>query len=299
VDQAPLNVSPVNRASGARTRVAATLGRAAGLAPERIRRSLLVSSILRAPWVFRLGSWMRFLQIERFGRRLAWRTDLLPLKVRGWGGEAIYVRPRGTDWETAHASLIGKYHRPPTDFEPVRTILDLGANIGATVADMAVHYPGARILGVELDADNVAVARRNTAPWADRARILHGAAWTIDGEIAYGGDRGEYAYRVQPAMDERSATSIIDSVPAYSLSTLIDRLAPGGSVDYVKMDIEGAESFILDDGDQWAGRVRCIKVEIHLPLDVGGCSAKLQRLGFTTVPDPAGIPSVTGYGAGA
>ncbi len=262
---------------------------------RRIRESLLIRSILLGPWVFTLGSWLRFLAIEKLGRRRAWHRNLIALRVRAWGDQPVYVRPRGTDWETVHATLIGKYHRPPRDLTPVRSILDLGANIGATVADLAVCHPEARVLGVELDADNVAVAQRNIERWSDRASILHGAAWTTDGEIAYGGDRGEWAYRVLPAMDERTSAPVIDKVPAYSLATLIDRVSPGGRVDYVKMDVEGAESFLLDEGAGWASRARCIKVEVHLPLDAAGCAVKLERLGFRTVSDPSGIPSVTGY----
>jgi FkbM family methyltransferase len=290
VDQAPLSASGVGGSSG----VPAWL---AHLAPRRLRDSMLISSIVLGPRIFAPASWLRFLEVQKLGRRLPWRGDLIRLKLRGWGSQCMYIRPRGTDWETLHASLIGKYHRPGDDLPGVSAILDLGSNIGATVADMAVHYPAARIIGVELDADNVALARRNTEHWVSRVSIVHGAAWSTNGEIAYGGNSGEWAYRVLPAMDERTASTIIDTVPAYSLLTLIDRLAPGGDVDYVKMDIEGAESFILDAGDDWAPRVRCIKVEVHLPLDVAGCSGKLERLGFTTVIDPEGIPCVTGYRA--
>jgi FkbM family methyltransferase len=174
----------------------------------------------------------------------------------------------------------------------VRTILDLGANIGVTVADLAALYPDARILGVELDGDNFELARQNTARWADRVAIVHGAVWTEDGHIAYGGDSGEHAYRVVPAM--KSESSVIAEVPAFSMSTLIDRLAADGSVDYVKMDVEGAEAFLLAGGSAWGERVRCIKVEVHLPYDVASCSRELERMGFAVTPDPTGIPSVTG-----
>ena len=176
----------------------------------------------------------------------------------------------------------------------MRTILDLGANIGATVADLADAYPEAEVLGVELDADNVAMAQRNVAGAGPRASILHGAVWTADGEVAYGGDRGAWAYRVVEAMDDRTRAAEMATVPAFSLTTLVDRLAPGGRVDYVKMDVEGAERFLLADGDGWAERVRCLQVEVHLPLDVAGCARMMEALGFQVTADPTGIPSVTG-----
>jgi FkbM family methyltransferase len=263
--------------------------------PERLRASLLVQSLLLGPFVFTIRGWLALLTLQRLPSLGAARSGLVALGVRDWGGEPFYVRPRGTDWQTAHASLIGRYHRPPAELRDVHTILDLGANIGATVGDLAAAYPAARVLGVEMDAANAAVAERNVRRWADRASILHGAVWSEDGEIAYGGDRGEWAYRVLPAMDERTAAAAIDTVPAFSLTTLIDRLAPGGMVDYVKMDVEGAERFLLDHDDGWAARVRCMEVEVHLPLDVATCTHQLQSIGFRVVRDSAGRPTVMAY----
>jgi FkbM family methyltransferase len=259
--------------------------------PGRLGRSLLVATMLVGPFVFTARGWLRLLALQKLGA-VAHRDGTVALGVREWGGRPLFVRPAGTDWETAHASLIGRYHRAPPDLGELRTILDLGANIGATVADLAAAHPDARVVGVEPDAANVAIARRNVERWHDRASIVQGAVWTEDGEIAYGGDRGEWAYRVLPAMDERTEAAAIATVPAFSMNTLIDMLAPGGDVDYVKMDVEGAERFLLDSAE-WAGRVRCLQVEVHAPWDVAACRRSLDRLGFDTAADVGGILSVT------
>ncbi len=252
------------------------------------------------PFVFTVPSWIRLLGLQKLPAKLAQRLaggdGLVALNVRDWDRRPLYVRAVGTDWETAHVSLMLRVHRPPPELGHVATILDLGANIGATVADLAATYSEATVLGVELDRDNVALARRNVARWAPRASVLHGAVWTSDGEIAYGGERGEWAYRVVPAMDDRTAAPAIATVEAFSLTTLIDRVAPGGTVDYIKMDVEGAERFLLDADDGWSRRTRCLQVEVHLPWDVSACQQKLEALGFRAVPDPDGIPSVTAWG---
>ncbi len=267
--------------------------------PPRVRGSLLAATVLVGPFVFTARGWLRLLALQKLGAgaraRVAGPDGLVALGVREWAGRPLFVRPDGTDWETAHASLIGRYHRVPPELSEVRTILDLGANIGATVADLAAAYPAARVVGVELDADNVGLALRNIDRWRDRASIVHGAVWTTDGEIAYGGDRGEWAYRVLPAMDARTAAGAIDTVPAFSLTTLLDMVAADGDVDYVKMDVEGTERFLLEDGEGWAGRVRCLQVEVHRPYEVATCAQNLGRLGFRTIVDPDGIPSVTAF----
>ena len=64
-------------------------------------------------------------------------------------------------------------------------------------------------------------------------------------------------------------------------------------IDVLKMDIEGAEAELLSDGDSWASRVRCIKVEVH--VDLAECESMLQRLGFTTHTTPTLPPTVTGF----
>jgi hypothetical protein len=61
----------------------------------------------------------------------------------------------------------------------------VGANIGLTMADMAVRFPRARLVGIELDADNVFLAKANLAPWRDRCEVVHAAAWTSDTEVFY------------------------------------------------------------------------------------------------------------------
>jgi FkbM family methyltransferase len=284
--------------TGARQLVRRALAATVRRLPARLRGSLLFTTLVFGPVVFTIRSWLRLLALQKLGPAIIGRVTgsdgLVALEVRDWAGRPLYVRPGTTDWETAQVSLIGQVHRPPPGQGEVRTILDLGANIGATVADLADAYPAAQVLGIELDAANVAVAERNTAGWRPRASILHGAVWTEDGEVAYGGDRGEWAYRVLDAMDDRTRAAELATVPAFSLTTLIDRLAPGGSVDYVKMDVEGAERFLLASGDGWSERVRCLQVEVHLPLDVAGCARMMEELGFLVTADPTGIPSVTG-----
>jgi FkbM family methyltransferase len=267
---------------------------ALSLLPDRLARSMLVRTLLQGGFVFTLGSWLTMLRLERPLRRLPLRADeegCVQLRVRELHGAPLYVRPRSTDWEAVFVSFLAGYHRPPPGLPLVGTVLDLGANVGATTADLAVRYPQARILGVELDAANAKLARRNTACWRDRVEILHGAVWTDDGTIAYGGTRGEWGYQVVEAMTDERRSDPIAEAPSFSMPTLIARLAGDGTVDFVKMDVEGAELALLEQGESWASRVRCIALEVHKPLDVSSADAMLTRLGFEVAP-VRGIPGL-------
>jgi len=68
-------------------------------------------------------------------------------------------------------------------------------------------------------------------------------------------------------------------VDAITISKILD--ANGwDEVDFVKMDIEGAEEKVFSDGSSWEKRVKCIKVEIHPPYTVQACIKDLENMGF-------------------
>jgi FkbM family methyltransferase len=209
------------------------------------------------------------------------------LRLRPLGGRAVLVRPSTSDVDTVWGTFARAYHRPPNELAGRRLglIFDLGANIGLTMADLAVRFPEARIVGIELDADNVLLARANLASWRDRCEVVHAAAWTADTKAFYaplpGHTAGHRIGGTGPAAPEGTVP-----VPAVSLDTLLDRHAPGRRVDYLKMDVEGAERALLGEAVEWARRVECINVEVHDPYSVDECERDLRALGFDTRTDP-------------
>jgi FkbM family methyltransferase len=205
---------------------------------------------------------------------------LVTLRVRALEGQPVQVRPDTSDLWAVTAMLPPWCHLPPEDLDLARAarIWDLGANIGVTMAHMAVRAPSARIAGVELDAGNATLARRNVAPWADRCDVLQAAVWVHDGTVAYDGVRGEeVGFHVQDGGWP---------VPALSLNRLLEREDdPDAVIDYVKMDIEGAEREVLRANTEWAAHVRTMKVEVHDPYTVPECVADLEALGFDATPE--------------
>lgn len=181
----------------------------------------------------------------------------LRVKLKPLGGRLVRCRRSYADLGVLYDTFCGAYHLPPPELHPVRTILDLGSNIGLTMAHLAVLYPQARILGVELDRENWEMACWNVACFGERCRVIHAAVWWEPGEVLYGG-QWESGYRVvsgewgQPKGKVRSVT----------VDELIDLLGVP-VVDYVKMDIEGAETELLPRRQAWLQRVRCLKVELH------------------------------------
>jgi FkbM family methyltransferase len=177
--------------------------------------------------------------------------------------EPVYLRPNTTDAQVAWDTLIRRFHVPP--FVPT-SILDLGSNIGLTLAHYRALYPQARLVGVEMDSDNAEMAGLN----APGITLHRAAVWTHRGEINYDIERGEeWGAAVSPHGSK------------LAVATPIAELVAEG-YDFVKMDVEGTESELLK-APGWAERVRCIKVEVHAPYTMDGAVADLQALAFEQV----------------
>ena len=178
--------------------------------------------------------------------------------------------------------FAGNHDLPDREFLPgdPRVIFDLGANIGLAVAHMAVLFPQARIVGVELDGENAELCRANIAPWEERCQVINAAVWHTDGSIGYELRPGhEWEAHVTSGASKRVAVAI-------SMKTLLGGM--GDVADYVKVDVEGAERELLGGDASWARRIRCIKVEVHAPYTTAECATDLERAGFRTAVGPGG-----------
>lgn len=192
--------------------------------------------------------------------------------LRPLNGNLVYCRTGTTDLRVLADTFFGRYHLPPADLPSPKKILDLGSNIGLTMAHFASLYPDARVLGVELDYENVKMCRLNTAPYSNRCEVVWGAVWKQAGKVGYTGNE-EWGFQVrETAVPQRL-------VDAHTVDSLIQRLGP--PIDYIKMDIEGAESAVLDNPGTWIDGVRCLKVEIHEPYTVDTCMRILDGLGLS------------------
>lgn len=231
-------------------------------------------------------------------RRYRWCRDRGPkwphvpetveVQLRQLGGATVSLRTVGSDAQVLFDAFIHKYHLPPRSVSEAIAaqsaldppcIVDVGANIGVTMAHYAYLYPRARVIGVELDDENAAMCRRNVMRWVDRCTVVHGAAWVEDGTIEYEVQpEAQYAMTARPVGDATGPA--VRRAQAISLNTLFARYVPQQTVDFVKMDVEGAERHLLTSSVQWASRVRAMKVELHEGYGASMCIADLQRLGF-------------------
>ena len=222
----------------------------------------------------------------------------IELRIRSLAGSSLAIRPGTTDGRVIYNAFFGQYHLPPQEVRQrlIRRpslILDLGCNIGCTLAHFLHLFSAAQVIGVELDAQNAALCRANVARYGSRCRVITGAVWIEDGWVEYtrwvGREEGLAIGRFlgenresgkAGAAGETSEDRAVVVTQAISVNTLISNLPSDSLVDYIKMDVEGAEKSLLRSNTEWTKRVACLKVELHgyPPSD---CMSDLERLGFT------------------
>ena len=220
-------------------------------------------------------------ELAKCARVVLGRAGAAPvrLRLRILGGFSVLCRPGTTDFGTLLSVFAAGYHLPPVPVLSGGVIVDLGSNVGYTLVDFAKRFPGTRLIGVELDEENCRVALATLSLAGVSCDLLHAAVWTSDGTISYGVAAAD-AFSVA-----NSGGGTLEA-PAITLPTLLERCNLE-SVDYLKVDIEGAEREIFSGPLGWAAKVKSMKIEIHRQEDFAVIEQRLRGVGFSTRKDSA------------
>ena len=184
-------------------------------------------------------------------------TQIYEVKVPQWP-DPVYVRG-GTSSDTTvlYELLVTNEYGILDNLDPPTTIIDGGANIGLTCMYFLHRYPGSRIISIEPFAETFQVCQKNVARYANRATALHGAIWSHAGRVSLDPQGQDWINQVRAPVEGETATT-----EAITMASLIKR--SGGSVDLLKLDVEGSEKEIFGSGAQeWLPFVRNIVVELH------------------------------------
>jgi FkbM family methyltransferase len=222
----------------------------------------------------------RIIGFALVGKRIGRRSEPVSFPMRGVGGRSVLVRPRTDDLPQAVYNYHAGLYLPPDELagEDLRQIVELGSNMGSALVGLASAYPAARLVGVEPDPDNAAIARRNLASFGERCEIVEEAIWDSPAELSIEGDK-----TVGFVVRERRPTDgpAVRTVRATTVDAILATRMPTGSIDYMTVTIEGTEPRLLRGGD-WVSRTRSIRVEYHPErgFSAADCIALLEALGF-------------------
>lgn len=160
-------------------------------------------------------------------------------------------------------------------------ILDCGANVGMASLYFKWLYPRARVQSFEPDPATFQLLKQNIARNKLDVEIHNCALWDENAEVNFFVDTRNPGMLLMSTDASRLNTHPI-RVPARRLSDFIQ-----GTVDFMKLDIEGAEHRVLSELEQ-SGKIRAIRqmvVEYHHRIGqqksrLAQFLAMLERAGF-------------------
>lgn len=170
-----------------------------------------------------------------------------------WGnGKLWFFR----SWELMHAldEIMGReLYRFEADNASPR-IIDCGANIGLSVLYFLKLYPQSRITAFEPDERNFGLLQKNLGSQASVVDLRPKAVWVHNGHISFESRGGE-----------GSKMSDNGTGAAVRCTRLADLLRE--PVDFLKIDIEGAEYAVLKDCAPLLQNVKHLFLEYHGQMD--------------------------------
>lgn len=128
-------------------------------------------------------------------------------------------------------------------------IIDCGSNVGASVLFFRQQCPRAKIIAFEPDREIFSYLQRNTRDARDM-ELHNSAVWTADGTVRFTPDNADGGFIGTEGI----------AVPSVRLKTVLEKY---DRIDFLKMDIEGAEVAVLEDCADALARVAAVYVEYH------------------------------------
>lgn len=167
-----------------------------------------------------------------------------------------------------------------------QVIVDLGAHVGFAAVFFATQFPQATIFAVEADPDNYRQLLLNSRGYPN-IKPCNLAIWDRSGEILLSkSDAGGWGSNVS----ESNKSGV--KVPAFKFEDFLKQRSID-RVDLLKVDIEGAETRMLDKtAGLWLPRIGTIMIEFHEFLSAGSSIVPFQILlqaGFTCMPRGEGF----------
>lgn len=126
-----------------------------------------------------------------------------------------------------------------------------------------------------MDSDNFAIAELNCKAFMN-ITLSNSAVWTENGTVNYDASNNSDAFSI----DHVNSNHGNRTVSSITINKILNDNNIS-SIDYLKMDIEGAEKNILSSSLDWADYVKLMNIEIHDKKFINEAIIILTNKGFS------------------
>lgn len=175
-------------------------------------------------------------------------------------GDNFFLRPRTVDFYTLTETYFEQYYAPTLlgSNENIETIVDLGANIGSFSIWAFSKYSPRKLIAVEPEKQSLKVLKTNLSLNGLKEKVV------VEDRAIYNNDTGVGFKSIKffriASVNENSKNRV-KSITFQSLLTKhrID------CIDFLKIDIEGSEKFVLTKVNQglFKKKVKYVSMEAH------------------------------------
>jgi FkbM family methyltransferase len=154
--------------------------------------------------------------------------------------------------------FVNEFYKFRTDKDRPK-IIDCGSYIGTSILYFKVNYPNAIVLGFEPDEKNYSILKLNLDNWNfSDTNVMNAAIWINNESISFNAV-GNMSSRIENNSDENTNKHRVKCV---RLKDLLNE-----EIDFLKIDIEGAELPVLKDCSDNLKNVNNLFVEYHGKYD--------------------------------
>ncbi len=130
------------------------------------------------------------------------------------------------------------------------TIVDCGSNIGLSALYYHENYPQAKVYCIEADPTIAEILKKNLEQNHCRAEIIAKAAWTHNNGVSFSSE----------GSDSGSVSEDGNLIPSLDM---LEFLNDFDKIDFLKMDIEGAENTVIPHCSSVLHKVNTLFLEYH------------------------------------
>jgi FkbM family methyltransferase len=185
----------------------------------------------------------------------------------------IFVRPCTPDLDVAKLSFSGEFDAAIAAARPLkyRFIIDAGGYIGTAAIKLAKAFPEATIVSIEPSRDNFAMLAMNVRFYPNIVPLntALGSAAGSTGLVDRG--TGEVGFSTVQSPADTASPLRLHEVAVKTVPDLMKRFGVSG-IDFLKLDIEGAEHDLMKGQPDWLAATRVVFAELHERI-VPGCEA--------------------------